>query len=41
MSNDNLSSAAEVRDWAIQAFMENAKELDIVQIVQSLSNRFL
>ena len=41
ISNHNLRKATEVRDWPVQAFMESRKELNIVDIVQNCSNRFL
>lgn len=41
ISNQNLRKAAEIRDWPVQAFMESRKELDIIEIVQSRSNRLL
>jgi hypothetical protein len=41
ISNLNPRKATEVRDWPVQAFMESRKELNIVEILQSLSNRLL
>ena len=41
MPNLNLSEAAEVRDWSVQALIESRKELNIVEIVQISSNRLL
>jgi hypothetical protein len=41
ISNHNLRKATEIRDWPVQAFMESRKELNIVDIVQSRSNRLL
>ena len=41
ISNQNLCRTTKMGKRPIQAFMENGKKLDIIQIVQSLSKRFL
>ena len=41
ISNGDLSLAAEVGDWTVQALMENGKKLNIVHVVQGLSEGFL